>query len=361
LWLTLPNKYRQDTKTRRNTKDRHVFGKMSTEMHSRSLAGIWPSLALVALTGIIAGTVEHFAAPVGGIRAAWQSNWPGSPAIRTDGQDYPRQAIDSDGFTVSVPGPARRIVSQYWSIDEYVYTVVPPERVIAVSESAYLPGISNVYHHVQRFRPAIATDLERVLRLSPDLLIVSNSSRADYCAIVRSAGMPIYRAFTMFTTLEELAETIRLTGYLTAEDRAAEEEVKRFWAAIEGARAKRPENAPRPRILGLSGRYGWGSQTVFDEIVRTLGAINVAAEGGLRGSDAVNSEQVVRWNPEWIVVGTDPGRAEETRARLLADPAIALTQAAREGHILVLENRVLLPLSPFTTRLAIALAEALYG
>ena len=187
-------------------------------MNSRSLAGVLPSLILTALTGIIAGAVQHFAAPAGGIRAAWQSNWPGNPAVRTGGQDYPRQAIDSDAFTVSVPGPARRIVSQYWSIDDYVYSVAPPEHVIAVSETAYVPGISNVYHHVQRFRPAIATDLERVLRLSPDLLIVSNSSRADYCAIVRSAGMPIYRAFTMFTTLEELAETIRLTGYLTGED-----------------------------------------------------------------------------------------------------------------------------------------------
>ena len=330
-------------------------------MHTRSLAGIWPSLILTALTGIIAGAVEHFAAPAGGIRAAWQSNWPGSPAVRTGGPEYPRQAVDTDSFTVKVPAPARRIVSQYWSLDEFIYTVVPPERVIAVSESAYLPTISNVYHQVQRFQPAMATDLERVLRLSPDLLIVSNSSRADYCAIVRTAGIPIYRAFTMFTNLEELAQTIRLVGYLTGEDRAADAEVRRFWTAIESARARRPPNALRPRILGLSGHYGWGSQTVFDDIVRTLGAVNVAAEGGLQGSNTINSEQIVRWNPEWIVTGTDPGRADEARSRLLADPAIALTQAARDGHILVLENRVLLPLSPFTARLAIALAEALYG
>jgi iron complex transport system substrate-binding protein len=330
-------------------------------MRSRRLAGVWPSLVLIALTGIVAGAVEHFASPVGGIRTAWQSDWPGSAAIRTGGQEYPRHAIDSDGFRVNVPGPARRIVSQYWSIDDYVYTVASPERVIAVSETAYLPAISNVYHHVQRFRPAIATDLERVLRLGPDLLIVSNSSRADYCAIVRSAGIPIYRAFTMFTTLEELAETIRLTGYLTGDDLTADAEVKRFRDAIEAARARRPPNAPRPRILGISGHYGWGSQTVFDEIVRTLGAINVAAEGGLTGSQAVSSEQIVRWNPEWIVSGADPGREQEARARLLADQAIAITQAARKGRILVFENRVLLPLSPFTTRLVAALAEALYG
>ena len=84
-----------------------------------------------------------------------------------------------------VARPARRIVSQYWSIDEYVYSVAPPDRVVAVSESAYLPNISNVYRDVQKFRPVIATDPERVLRLDPDLLLVSitpGQISARWCA-----------------------------------------------------------------------------------------------------------------------------------------------------------------------------------
>ena len=46
---------------------------------------------------------------------------------------------------------------------------------------------------------------------------------------------------------------------------------------------------------------------------------------------------------------------------LLADPAIATTQAARDGHILVVEFHVFLPTSPFTTLLVNAIAEAIYG
>src|SRR5947208_2547500 len=108
-------------------------------------------------------------------------------AIRTGPSEYPRVAVDRDDFTVRVARPARRIVSQYWSIDEYVFSVVPPDRVVAVSESAYLPNISNIYRQVQEYRPAISTDPERVLRLDPDLLLVSNTSRPDFCALVRSA------------------------------------------------------------------------------------------------------------------------------------------------------------------------------
>ncbi len=320
-----------------------------------------PSLLLLVVAGTVAAGVEHFAAATDGYRAARPGVGFGSSAIRTKGEEYPREAVDSDSFVVRVAKPARRIVSQYWSIDEYVYSVVPPERVVAVSESAYLESISNVYAEVQRHRPVIATDPERVLRLDPDLLIASNNSRADFCAVVRAANVPIYRAFTTFTTLQQVAETIRLTGYLTGEDRAATAQIDQFWSDIHRAQGKRPPDAPRPRILGLGGNSSYGDETLFHDIVRTLGGINVGAEGGLKGYNTVNSEQIIRWNPEWIVAGADKGKTSVVLARLMADPVIALTQAARNGHILVFEYHVFLPMSPYTKLLVTALAEALYG
>jgi iron complex transport system substrate-binding protein len=241
-----------------------------------------------------------------------------------------------------------------------VYSVTPPDRVVAVSESAYLPNISNVYREVQKFRPVIATDPERVLRLDPDLLLVSNNSRADFCALARSTHAPIYRVFTTFTTLAQVAETIRLTGYLTGEDEAAAREVNRFWGEIERAKGRRKSGVRPPRILGFSGHSSYGTETLFDDVVRTLGGINVGAEGGLKGYDAINSEQIVRWNPEWIVAGADRGKTGQVLASLMADPAIAITPAARAGHILVLEFNVFLPTSPFTTMLVNAIAEAIY-
>jgi len=45
----------------------------------------------------------------------------------------------------------------------------------------------------------------------------------------------------------------------------------------------------------------------------------------------------------------------------MSDPAISLTQAGRNGHIVVLDNRVFLPMSPYTSILVQAIAEAIYG
>ena len=323
-------------------------------------ARVAPAILLAALVATISAAVEHFVPPDSGLRINRSGRSAGA-VIRTGSAVYPRKAVDSDAFEVRMARPARRIVSQYWAIDEYVYSVAPPERVVAVSESAYLPNISNVFRQVQQYRPAIATDPERVLRLDPDLLMVSSTSRQDFCALVRSADVPIYRVNTTFTTLAQVAETIRLTGYLTGQDEAAQAEIARFWQSIESAKARRKSPAKPPRILGFSGHSSYGTDTLFDDIVRTLGGINVGAAGGLKGYDSINSEQIVRWNPEWIVAGANHGKVREVMTALLADPAIATTQAAHDGHILVVQFNVFLPTSPFTTLLVRAIAEAIYG
>jgi iron complex transport system substrate-binding protein len=318
-------------------------------------------LALMAVAGVIAAAVDRFVPSANLAGITRPANEFGNPAIRTGTGAYPRQAIDSDGFTVRIPHPARRIVSQYWSLDEYLYSVLPPERVVAVSAAAYDPSFSNVNRQVQQFHPAVASDVETVLRLNPDLVLVSNSAEADFCALMRSTGVPLYRAYTNFTSLQQVAETIRLIGYLTGDDAGAEQSLARFRAAVAKARSVRPPNAPRPRILGFEGGYCNGSGTLFDDMVKTLGGVNVATEGGLKGSDSVNTEQIIRWNPEWIVTGANRGESKKTLARLLTDPGIALTQAARNGHILVFENNVYQPMSPFSTLLMSGMAEAIYG
>src|SRR5882724_8780372 len=121
-------------------------------------------LVLVAVAGAIAATVDRFVAPAELAGITRPGSEYGNPEIRTGTDAYPRQAVDSDGFTVRIAHPAHRIVSQYWSLDEFLYSVVPPERIVAVSAMAYEPSFSNVYRQVQQFHPLIAADVETVLR-----------------------------------------------------------------------------------------------------------------------------------------------------------------------------------------------------
>src|ERR1700730_7171516 len=104
-------------------------------MHPRIWTFIAPAL-LVALVASIAAGVQRYASPPGGLQLPVANIGHKPLLVRTGGLQYPREAVDSDGFTVRITHPAHRVVSQSWSIDEWVYSVVPPRDVVAVSESA---------------------------------------------------------------------------------------------------------------------------------------------------------------------------------------------------------------------------------
>lgn len=259
----------------------------------------------------------------------------GNPLVRTETPGYPRYATGADEVRVRIDRPARRIVSQNAHADDYLYAVVPAERVVGVSETAYDRRFSNMYEHVARYHPIVANDPERVLLAHPDLVITAESVRAEVPDLLRQAGVPVYRMHSMFETLVSIEDHIRLIGYLTGEDDRAKAELVRFRGVISRAAARRPSETTAPRVLGLGlgGGYSYGSRTLFNDILRVLGAENVSATYGLVGYDRASDERIVRWNPDWIVTSADPGMAEQTRATLLARPSVAETDAARLGHI----------------------------
>lgn len=312
--------------------------------------------ALAALTAVLyAFTPARSAA-----RPASAPTHAGNPVPRFGPLAYPRWAVDSEGSRMVFSRPARRIVSQYWSIDEFVYSLAPPQSVVAVSATAYHAEVSNINALARKHRPALASDPERVLRLNPDLVLVSSSGRMDYTGLLRDAGVPVFRMFTDFSSLQQVRDGIRLIGYLAGEEERARHELERFDGEIRAASARRPAEAPRPRMMGYSGGYGYGRDTLFDDAIRAIGGRNLAAEKGLKGSGPVSAELVARWDPDWIISTAPAGGEQAALRRLIENPAVALTAAARHGRIRILDNRVFFPLSPFSTRLVKALAEAVY-
>jgi iron complex transport system substrate-binding protein len=81
----------------------------------------------------------------------------------------------------------------------------------------------------------------------------------------------------------------------------------------------------------------------------------------LEGYRKVSAEQVVAWQPDFIIVGADADKFEETKQQLLANPAVAATESARAGRIIVIDNRSFLTVSHHIVDLVSALAEGLYA
>lgn len=85
----------------------------------------------------------------------------GQAGFSIGGEKYPRVATDASGYAVTSARAAHRIASHYWSVDEFVYSVAPPEDVVFVSNSAYERSMSNVYEWAEKFHSAVAENPEK--------------------------------------------------------------------------------------------------------------------------------------------------------------------------------------------------------
>jgi iron complex transport system substrate-binding protein len=113
-------------------------------------------------------------------------------------------------------------------------------------------------------------------------------------------------------------------------------------------------------LYGTSG-YTAGANTLIDEMFRVVGARNVAAEHGVKGSVRISTEVIALWQPEFIVSGAPHGESEKILQSLMSDPAIANSRAGRSGRILIIDDRFLLSVSQSIVPAIERLAEGLYG
>ena len=274
---------------------------------------------------------------------------------------FPRTVRDHAGEAIRLVRPPSRIASQALVADHFLFAVVPPARITAVSPLAHDPRYSFVAGQAGGMDIGVVDDGEALLRRRPDLLLVSHAARADLVDLARAAGIPTFRLLTVFEDFSQIAAGLETIGRLTGEERAAGQAVTRFRARVAAAIARRPAAAPPPRVLvyaAFSGTFGAGS--LFDHILAALGAVNVAAEQGIGPHGTISGEQIAAWDPDWIIADAPAGAEGAVRRRLLDQPGVAVTAAGRSGRILVLDHRRFITMSHHAAGLLEAVAAALY-
>jgi iron complex transport system substrate-binding protein len=269
--------------------------------------------------------------------------------------------LDGSGHTVTIKARPQRIVSQTLATDEILLAVCEPERIIAFSKFALDPEYSNVADIVRQQNVRQVESTEDIVTLNPDLIFIASYSRAEIAEQLKTVGAPVFR-FASFASIDDIKKNIRSVGYATGDDERAAAIVAEMERRLENSRARIPHGGKPPRVLsyGLSGSTA-GSDTLFDDILRTVGAINVAAERGLKGFQRISAEQITEWQPDFIITGSAPNTLEDTRRRLLANPAVAASNAARAGHIIIMDNQLFLAVSHHITDTMDALIDELYG
>lgn len=254
-------------------------------------------------------------------------------------------------------GAPARVVSQTVGTDEMLMALADPGQIAALSAVSRNPDYSYDATRAAKFPQLAASDAEAILRFHPDLVLMASFSRPETVAQLRRAGVPVL-VIDHFDTLEDTYADLRLIAKAIGHGDRAELLIASLNARVD-ALAKRLAGVTPLRLMAPSA-YGYiaGRDTTFDDLCAHAGAVNVAAEAGLRGHAPIPSEKVLVWKVDRLVLeGTDRAAA---LARVRQIAPFKYTNAAIQGRCVLLPEALLSTVSQHRVDAYEVLAKALH-
>ncbi len=249
----------------------------------------------------------------------------------------------------------QRVVSQAVGTDELLLALADPNQIAALSHISHEAEFSPVAAEAKRFPALKDSDAESVLRFRPDLVLAASFTRPETLALLKRAGVRLV-VLDRFDTLADVYASLRILGRELGQEARAEAVIAQSQGRVE-ALAARLKGVRPVRVLS-AGIYPFtsGSGTTFQDLCEHVGAVNVAAEAGLKGHAPTPSETLLVWNIEVLVAAGDDG----VRAQLAAIPHYRLLPAFKAGHLVVIPGPMMSSVSHHRIAAYEALARALH-
>lgn len=257
--------------------------------------------------------------------------------------------------TPSPAAPPKRIASLNLTADEVLVEILPIDRLVAVTAASDDVGTSNVVGRVPptvaRFRKA---ELERLVALSPDLVVVTEYTDPDFLYLLERSGLRYYRMEGM-RSLSGNRQAILDLGAAVGEPAGAQALVQKYDATLAEL-ARRLRGVGRPRVMYWASGMTAGADTAIGALIESAGARNVGAEVGVSGIAPVGAERAFVADPDVVLLGVWPG----AREGLVQHPLLSRLRAVKEGHIVEMPTELLVTLSQHAADASWWLAHALH-
>ncbi len=206
--------------------------------------------------------------------------------------------------------PPRRIVSLNFCTDQLLLALVPPERIASLTWYARADGDA-AQRALAASLPLNRGSAEEVLAAHPDLVLAGQFTTSTTRALLRRVGVPML-VVDAVQDWAGIRRTTREVAIAVGEPARGEALIARMDGQLAAAAALRP--ALPVRAIGWSGAAEDvpGADTLFNTILTTAGAINLAARPA--GSNAFDLEAVLRERPRLLLRGRSYGEGRAVRS-----------------------------------------------
>ncbi|MGE3649483.1 MAG: hemin ABC transporter substrate-binding protein [Reyranellaceae bacterium] len=244
---------------------------------------------------------------------------------------------------------ASRIVAVGGSVTEVIYALGGVKSLVATDSTSLFPVAARKTPKVGYMRTLSA---EGVLSLRPSLVITTTAAGPESALRqIADAGVAVLVLSDDYS-FDAVVAKIEGIGRALGLAQAATDLARKVRADMADVAARVAQSKTKPRALSFLtfGQGGApqaaGRMTAADGIIRLAGGVNVF--DAWTGYKPMTPEATVAAAPEVIMVGTQTIEAIGGVDKILADPALALTPAAKNRRVASADALLLLGFGPRT-------------
>ncbi len=290
-------------------------------------------------------------------------------ATKTVTVTYPITVKDHGGTLVRIAKKPVRIVSLTLVTDEMLATIVTANRFKALDIFSTDGGISNVAKWANNNTvKKIVANLETVISLKPDLVFVADWKEKEFVQQLRDARIPVY-VFKTPTNFSELFKALKEISYVVGVPLKGQAMVKSIKKKLNYLwrkdKLRSIERSKRKTVLSYS-FYGstYGKGTSFDALVNKAGLVNVATRAGLSGWPNLSKEEVIRMNPDIVILPSwsyqNTMNAKAYLDNFKKDPSFKNLKAVKNNKVFIITDRYMQTNSQYMINGVLALAKKAY-
>lgn len=252
---------------------------------------------------------------------------------------YPVTVTDQAGRSVVIEDEPRRLVSGYYISTSLLIALEQDEKLVGAENKAEKRAIYGLSAPHILDLPGVGTvkelDIELCLALEPDLVILPMRLK-DTADLLQEMGVDVLVVYP--ESRELLAETIKLVAAATnTRDRA--QALLDFTARQEARLGEALSGVEMPGVYlaGNSSMLSTAGDLMYQaDMIRLAGGRNVAAEIEDAYWCEIGYEQLLAWNPDYIIMASE---AAYTVEDVLNDPNLQGLNAVKNGRVCKIPNR----------------------
>ena len=253
--------------------------------------------------------------------------------------DYPITVTDQAGRQVTIEKAPEKLVSGYYISTSLLIALGLDDQMVGIEAKANKRAIYKLSAPELIDLPSVGTakefDLEGCVALEPDLVILPIKLK-NAAATLEGLGIDV-----LLVNPEDQELLNGMIDLIAAAADATEEaqKLKDFTTAQETMLAEKLADVEAP-VVYLAGNSNMlstaGNAMYQSDMIRLAGGTNAAAEITDAYWVTISYEQLLAWDPAYIVLASD---ATYTVQDVLADPNLAACKAVVNGNVYQLPNK----------------------